>query len=49
MEVDLKSKSFQARRMSPLARNTIQFKQNSFPNRNIFFGDRPRRAARFDI
>ena len=48
MEVDKKSKSYQARRVSPPARNTAQSKWNSFPNRNIFFGDWPPRAARID-
>ena len=48
MEVDQKRKSYQARRVAPGARNTIQSKWNSFLNRNIFFGDRPRRAARID-
>ena len=48
IEVDQKSKSYQARRVSPRARNTTQSKWNSFLNRNIFFGDRPRRAARID-
>ena len=48
MEVDQKSKSSQSRIVSPCARNTTQSKRNSFPNINIFFGDRPRRAARID-
>ena len=48
MEVDQKSKSFQARRVSPRTRNTTQSKRNSFPNRNIFFGERPRKAATSD-
>ena len=45
MEVDQKSKSYQARSVS---RNATQPKGNSFPNRNILFGDWPRRAARID-
>ena len=48
MEVDQKSKSYQARRASLRARNTAQSKWNSFPNRNILFGDQPRRATRID-
>ena len=44
-----KSKGHQARRVSPRARNTTQSKWNSFPNRNVFFGDRPRKAARIDV
>ena len=48
MEVDQKSKSYQARRVSPRARNTAQSKWNSFPNRIISFGDRPPRATRID-
>ena len=48
MKVDKKSRSYYARRVSPRARNITQSKWNSFPNRNIFFGDRPRRAARID-
>ena len=47
-EVDQKSKSYQARTVSPCARNTTQCKWNSFPDRNIFFGDWPQRAARSD-
>ena len=43
-----KSKSYQARRVLPRARNTTQSKWNSFPNRNIFFGDQPRRDVRID-
>ena len=43
-----KSKSYQARRVSPHAKNKTQSKWNSFPNRNIFFDDRFRRAARID-
>ena len=38
MKVDQKSKSYQARRASPRARNTTQ-KYNTFANRNTFFGD----------
>ena len=49
MEVDQKIKSYLARRVPPHARNTTQSVWNSFPNRNIFFGDGPRRAARTDI
>ena len=48
MEVDQKSKIYQARRVSPRAGNAIQSKWDNFSNRNIFFGDRPRRAARID-
>ena len=48
MKLDQKSKHFLARRASPRARNAIQSKWNSFPNRNIFFGDRSQRAARID-
>ena len=48
MEVDQKRKSYQVRRVSPGARNTFQSKWNSFPNRNVFFGGRPRRAAGID-
>ena len=48
MEVDQKSKSYQGRRMSPRARNTTTSKRKSSSNRNIFFGDQPQRAARFD-
>ena len=48
MEVDQKSKSYQTRRVSARARNTTQSKWNSFPNRNIFFGDWSQRAARID-
>ena len=48
MEVYQKSKSYQARKVSPHARNTTESKLNSFPNRNIFIGDRPRRAAKTD-
>ena len=48
MEVDQQLKSYQARRVSPRARNKTQSKWNSFPNRNIFFGDRPQSAARID-
>ena len=48
MEVDQKRKSYQARRVSPRVRNTTQSKWNSFSNRNIFFVDRPRRAAWID-
>ena len=48
MEVDQKSKSYQARRVSPRVRNMTQSKWNSFPNRNIFFGDQSGRAARSD-
>ena len=33
---------------SPRARNITQSKLNSFPNTNIFSGDRPRRASRID-
>ena len=36
------------RRVPTCARNTTQSKWNSFLNRNIFFGDRPWRAARID-
>ena len=45
MEVDQKSISYQARRLSPRTRNTTQSKRNSFHNRNIFFGDRPRKET----
>ena len=48
MEVDQKSKSYQARRASPRDRNTTQSIGNSFSNRNIFFGDRPGGAAKID-
>ena len=48
MELDQKCKSYEARRVSPLTRNTTQCRWNKFPNRNIFFVDRPGRAARFD-
>ena len=48
MEVDQKSKSYQAIKVSPRTRNTTQSKWNSFSNINIFFGDWPRRAARID-
>ena len=34
MEVNKKSKIYQARRVSPRVRNTTQSKRNSFPNRN---------------
>ena len=43
-----KSKSYQARRVLPRARNTTQSKWNSFPNRNIFVVDQSRRAGRND-
>ena len=39
MEVDQKSKIYQARRVSPRARNAIQSKWANFSNRNIFFGE----------
>ena len=46
MDEDQKTKSYQARKVSPHARNTTQSKWNSFPNRNILYGDRPLRVAR---
>ena len=48
MEVDQKSKSYQARKVSPHTINTTQSKWNSLPNRNIFFGDRRQRASAID-
>ena len=48
MDVDQKSKSYQARRVLPRATNTTQSKWNSFLNSNIFFGDQPQRAATID-
>ena len=36
MEVDQKSISYQAKRVSSHARNATQSKWNSFPNRNFF-------------
>ena len=47
--MDQKIKSYQARGVPPCARNATQSKWNSFPNRNILFDDRSRRAARIDI
>ena len=49
MKVDQKSKCYHATRVSPCARNTTGYNSNSFTNRNIFFVDRPRRAARVDM
>ena len=48
LEVDQEIKSYLARRLSHRARNTTKSILNSFPNRNIFFSDRPRRAGRTD-
>ena len=48
MEVDQKSESYQATRVSPHAKNTIQAKWNSLTNRNIFFVEKLRRAATID-
>ena len=48
MEVDQKSKSYQAIKVSSRTRNTTQSKWNSFSNINISFGDWPRRAARIN-
>ena len=42
------SNIYQARRVLSRARNTTQSKWSSFPNRNIFFDDRSRKAARID-
>ena len=43
-----KEKATKQRRVSPRARSTTQSKRNIFPNRNVNFGDRSRRAARID-
>ena len=48
MEVDQNLKIHQARRVSPRAKKTTQSTWNSFPNRKIFFGGQPQRAARID-
>ena len=48
IKVEQKSKRYVGRRVSLQARNTTQSKWKSFPNRNIFFGERSRRATRID-
>ena len=48
MEVDQNLKIDQARRVSSRAKNITQSTWNSFPNRKIFFGGQPQRAARID-